>query len=941
MRKNHCRFDFPRPLTEKTRVIVNVIYHKRGEHKNTIKHCEVKLQCATNDRWLNSHMRDALKHWGGNVDFSLLIDARQVFNYVAKYVSKLEQPSTALQKIFQTIFRDESQINAGEVSAPKLIRRVFNKVASSRDKSIMEIHHLLSSTPYVQCSHGFLKVNFLSNLRRVRLESVPTDPNFQREEMAGDVGASNPNDAPAIAKSIVDLYGERLNIHAWKDVQEFARNNINDELGVMNFNSFVIKFLCTKLNKIAARENNKKLIPSFSPTFNSDAAGKNYYKYCWIQLLKFKPWNGYQESLLPDETSARLEITNNLNSLEDSIRRRIIQQWEQFSINNNVAAFDAQMREVEDDIRNDDDLYEDEQPFAVHEQQPQYAELYQAMGNNPLVNDNENADAFRHIRWDMDADFTTPVHNYEQGEFCKEHVDEKWTSVSQDAAVGIHENEFNNYSLERLRPEQAEPAKAFLSILGLLKSQHDNSFLPSFNPLDAENPSRNVMTLIGPAGSGKSTTILSLVGEIIRRANEKYPALQQKARVLLLAPTGRAALNISGVTLQSREGLRIPLRNINSGDEHTIKGESLTEFQKNFENVVAVVVDEYSMISNSMLYWIHKRLIQASPGRKTYLQPSVDVQANFAGVPLLLCGDPGQIPPVGGLFVWENRSTSAKKPVTGVPLLGYNIYKSITNVFCLREIARQDNQFEGQLILAIRDGTTTMEQFQYITDHCLQSNKTQQQLEAHSGLDSLSIFNTNEEADNHNCKMLEKTGQPVLFIEAAHDADPQSIKKASEQTRNLKPRLYLSRNSKVMLLWNKKCGLVNGSTGIVRDFLYEPNTTAPHLPYAIVIEFDDYKGPPFFSGEDKKKFVPILAENYEWTDIKRNANQTHFRKTFPITLAWGLTVWKTQGITIYCPINFDLGDRQKDEGTTYVGFSRCKYLQSLNINAGFTLLYFL
>ena len=70
------------------------------------------------------------------------------------------------------------------------------------------------------------------------------------------------------------------------------------------------------------------------------------------------------------------------------------------------------------------------------------------------------------------------------------------------------------------------------------------------------------MILSGAAGSGKSFVIHTLVNEIVVRANEKYPEMNGMARVLLLAPTGRAALNIDGATLQSKDGLRCPITNM-------------------------------------------------------------------------------------------------------------------------------------------------------------------------------------------------------------------------------------------------------------------------------------------------------------------------------------------------------------------------------------------
>lgn len=44
----------------------------------------------------------------------------------------------------------------------------------------------------------------------------------------------------------------------------------------------------------------------------------------------------------------------------------------------------------------------------------------------------------------------------------------------------------------------------------------------------------------------------------------------------------------------------------------------------------------------------------------------------------------------------------------------------------------------------------------------------------------------------------------------------------------------------------------------------------------------------------------------------------HFRKEFPICLAWALTTWKSQGLTIKGLLSVKLGDSEKEHGLTFV-----------------------
>ncbi len=70
------------------------------------------------------------------------------------------------------------------------------------------------------------------------------------------------------------------------------------------------------------------------------------------------------------------------------------------------------------------------------------------------------------------------------------------------------------------------------------------------------------------------------------------------------------------------------------------------------------------------------------------------------------------------------------------------------------------------------------------------------------------------------------------------------------------------------------------------------------------------------------KWVPILASEYKWGTSVNDEDPSHSRKQFPICLAWALTVWKAQGMTIKGLVRFLLGDKEKQYGLTYVGMSR-------------------
>ena len=129
-------------------------------------------------------------------------------------------------------------------------------------------------------------------------------------------------------------------------------------------------------------------------------------------------------------------------------------------------------------------------------------------------------------------------------------------------------------------------------------------------------------------------------------------------------------------------------------------------------------------------------------------------------------------------------------------------------------------------------------------------------------------------------------------------------------------------------LWANK-NLFNGQVGTVKDFLYPEGKTQPSIPVAVIIDFPDYKGPPFFTNPGQETWVPIMARTHTWGKFRNK-----FRTQIPITLGWGWTFWKVQGSTFICPVVCHLGDKEVEHGLTFVGVSRAKTIAMLAVPQG-------
>ena len=167
-------------------------------------------------------------------------------------------------------------------------------------------------------------------------------------------------------------------------------------------------------------------------------------------------------------------------------------------------------------------------------------------------------------------------------------------------------------------------------------------------------------------------------------------------------------------------------------------------------------------------------------------------------------------------------------------------------------------------------------------------------------------------------------GKPITKLTAVNR--PTRVKNYSDENfYGLSNLHYICTDSKITLtnnLWTAK-GLVNGANGIIKDILYKPND---NLPFAILIEFNEYTGPRFFQENDpKRNWIPINPLNI----FSKALNMS--RTQFPIRLAYALTIHKAQGQTLK-RIIVELGKKEATLGLTFVALSRVKNVNDFLIH---------
>ena len=143
----------------------------------------------------------------------------------------------------------------------------------------------------------------------------------------------------------------------------------------------------------------------------------------------------------------------------------------------------------------------------------------------------------------------------------------------------------------------------------------------------------------------------------------------------MLAYTGKASFNVNGVTLHSL--LKLP---IGSKRLTELKGIALQQLQSNLENVEYLIIDEYSLVGESLLCWIDSRCRQA-----TGL-----VSQSSGGLSVIVVGDIAQLPPVGDKPLYHSM------PKTDKQIQGYLMYQQFKKVVPLIVTNRVDGNSSEQ-----------------------------------------------------------------------------------------------------------------------------------------------------------------------------------------------------------------------------------------------------
>ncbi|WP_299890115.1 helix-turn-helix domain-containing protein [uncultured Lacinutrix sp.] len=389
------------------------------------------------------------------------------------------------------------------------------------------------------------------------------------------------------------------------------------------------------------------------------------------------------------------------------------------------------------------------------------------------------------------------------------------------------------------------------------------------------NTDRNVF-LTGKAGTGKTTFLHKL----------KMNSLK---RMVVVAPTGVAAINAKGVTIHSF--FQMPFGPI-------LPNEDTSGFNRKFNktkiNIIKsldlLVIDEISMVRADLLDGIDKTLRRFRNRDKV-----------FGGVQLLMIGDLQQLSPVVKENEWHLLKPFYKNAFF-FSSLAYQQCNAITVE--LKHIYRQDNPVFINILNEIRTNTLTEASANELNKR-FQPDFIPEEDEGY-----ISLTTHNNRAEKTNNEELEKLKGKSVRYKANIDG------KFPEFSFPNKEELILKVGAQVMFIKNDSSvekRYFNGKIGKV--ILLDKDEVVIKCPD------DDYN----------IITTPEVWENINYTvDKETNAiteNKIGSYTQMPLRLAWSITIHKSQGLTFEKAIIDAQGAFA--HGQTYVALSRCKSLEGL------------
>lgn len=383
-----------------------------------------------------------------------------------------------------------------------------------------------------------------------------------------------------------------------------------------------------------------------------------------------------------------------------------------------------------------------------------------------------------------------------------------------------------------------------------------------------------IIFVSGKAGTGKSTLI-------------HYLRHSTKKNVVVVAPTGVAALNVKGATIHSY--FQFPPRVVTEEDIKEVRDRRL------YTKLDLLIIDEISMVRADVVDGMD--LFLRRNGR--------DKDLPFGGTQLLLVGDLFQLPPVvtraeeSVLFSrnYESPYFFSAKALERCQMAPVELGK----------IFRQRDPTFTDMLNKVRVAEGLESIIPALNDTC--AVPLQQELHL------VSLTCTNAAADRENQGSLARLpGEPRIFT-----GEVKGKFNIEEERLPAPLNLALKVDAQVMFTKNDPGKRwVNGTIGRVTAMLDQS------------IQVELITDHPGTIHEVSRVKWESFRYKYDYTKDRITPESVGEYVQFPLMLAWAVTIHKAQGKTLE-RVRVDLGTGAFVPGQVYVALSRCRSLTDISL----------
>ena len=387
--------------------------------------------------------------------------------------------------------------------------------------------------------------------------------------------------------------------------------------------------------------------------------------------------------------------------------------------------------------------------------------------------------------------------------------------------------------------------------------------------------------LTGKAGTGKTTFLRNL-------------ALKSYKRMVIVAPTGVAAINAGGVTIHSF--FQLPFGPI-VPDGQSLSLLSNMKLSKTKLKIIRsldlLVIDEISMVRADLLDAVD-----------TVLRKVRRCDKAFGGVQLLMIGDIQQLAPVARQNEWELLQDYYKSVYFfDSHVLQKNPYICVE----LDHIYRQNDTEFIDILNQVRNNRLDSNSLQILNSRYIPNFKP----DDNDGYITLTTHNS--QADEINEEKLNAIDSETLTF----TAEITGI--FPENAYPTKEVLELKVGAQVMFVKNDP----------------SPEKLYYNGKIGKIIAYDKDEGIKVRCDDEVINVMPVKWQNFEYT-LNEQTNEIEEKEIgsftqIPLKTAWAITIHKSQGLTFEkVVLNAEMAFAH---GQVYVALSRCTSLKGLVLNA--------